>query len=57
MIEILNRALATGLYVKLLQKGVGEVWCMGARGRAKKKRRGERFGGVKDTGNVTVEGE
>ena len=57
MVEVLNRALVTRLYVKLLEEGVCQVWGVGPRSCSKQKRRRERFSGVKNTGNVAVEGE
>ena len=57
MVEVLNRALVTGLYVKLLEKGSCKVRSVGARSCTKQKWRRERFSSVKDAGNVTVEGE
>ena len=57
MVEVLNRALITGLYVELLEKSIREVGSMGTRSGAKQKRRRERFGGVKDAGDVAVEGK
>lgn len=57
VVEVLNGALVTRLYVKLLEKGICEVWSVGTRSCTKQQRRRERFGGVKDTGNVAIEGE
>ena len=57
MVEILDRALVAGLYVKLLEKGVREVGSVGTRSRTQQEGRRERFGGVKDAGHVAVEGE
>ena len=57
VVEVLDRAFITGLYVKLLEERICEVWCMGTGSCTEQKRRGERFGGVKDSRNVVVEGE
>ena len=57
MVKVLDRALVAGLYVKLLEEGVGEVGRVGTRSRTEQEGRRERFGRVKDAGHVAVEGE
>ena len=57
MVKVLNRAFVAGLYVKLLEKCIGEVWSVSARSGTKQERRRERFGGVEDSRDIAVEGE
>lgn len=57
MVEVLDRALVTRVYVKLLEEGIRQVRGVGTGSCSKQKRRRERLGGVKNTGNVAVEGE
>ena len=57
VIEVVNRAFVTGLYMKLLEEDIGKVWSVGTRSGTKQKRRGECFGGVKDIRDVAIEGE
>lgn len=57
VVKILNRTFVTRLYVKLLEEGICQVWGVGTRSCTKQKWRRKRFGGVKNTRNVAVEGE